>query len=109
MKKTFALALMFATAAVPVTVAQQRVFDWVTDTNDVVRLAPGMRQKAHLYGPGQGGDIKLQLTAQRPVTVAMVHSSSWDNATQDPQAIFRAEVMNRLEYLCVQEHVLNTT
>jgi hypothetical protein len=109
MKKVFALTALFAGLTVPIAVAQQRVFDWVPDTNEVVRLGPGMRQNAHQYGPGQGGDIKLQLTAQRPVTVAMIHRSDWDNATKDPEAIFRAEVMDKLQYLCLQEHVLNTT
>lgn len=89
--------------------AQQRVFDWVNDTNELVRLAPGMRQNTHLYNPGQGGNIKVELTAQRPVTIAVVHRSEWDSVTQDPQAMYRAEVMDSLQYICVQEHVVNTT
>ena len=109
MKKSLTLALLFAGATVPLALAQQRVFDWVPDTNEIVRLAPGMRQNTHQYGPGQGGDIKLQLTAQRPVTVAMIHRSDWDNATKDPEAILRAEVMDKLQYLCMQQHVVNTT
>ena len=109
MKQVLTLALLMASPLLQVGFAQQRVFDWVADTNEVVRLAPGVRQKTHLYNPGQGGDIKLQLTAQRPVTVAVVHRSDWDHAAEDPEAIFRAEVMDRLEYLCVQQHVVNTT
>ena len=109
MKKVFTSALLIAAASIPAAVAQQRVFDWVADTNEVVRLAPGMRQNAHQYGPGQGGDIKLQLTAQRPVTVAMIHSTDWNHATHDPEAMLRAEVMDKLQYLCKQEHVVNTT
>ncbi|HVH85365.1 MAG TPA: hypothetical protein VM912_01480, partial [Terriglobales bacterium] len=85
------------------------VFDWVRDTDEVVRLAPGLRQKTHLYNPGQGGSIKLELTSQRPVTVAIVRQREWDSATQDPQSMYRAEVMDQLQYICVQEHVVNTT
>ena len=109
MKNALTLALLLASPMLQAGFAQQRVFNWVTDNNDVVRLAPGMRQKTRLYSPGQGGDIKLQLTAHRPVTVAVVPASEWDNATQDPQAIFRAEVMDRLHYTCIQQHVTNIT
>ena len=97
------VSLMAATAA-----AQQKAFDWVRDNNEVVRLTPGLRQKTHLYNPGQGGNIKLEITAQKPVTVALVQRRDWDDATQDPQAMYRPS-MDRLQYRCVQEHVLSTT
>src|SRR5690349_10499851 len=109
MKRAISFALLVVGPMLQAGFAQQRVFDWVADTNEVVRLAPGMREKTHLYSPGQGGEIKLQLTAQRPVTVGLVHRSDWDNAAQDPEGILRAEVMDRLQFLCVQQHVLNTT
>src|SRR5437868_5806227 len=89
--------------------AQQRAFGWVRDNNELVRLTPGLRQKTHLYNPGQGGNIKLEITAQKPVTVAVVQRRDWDDATQDPQAIYRPAAMDRLQYRCVQEHVLSTS
>jgi len=96
--------LMAAPAA-----AQQKAFDWVSDTDELVRLTPGLRQKTHLYNPGQGGNIKLDITAQKPVTIAVVQRRDWDDATQDPQAIYRPAAMDRLQYSCVQEHVVSTT
>ena len=98
------VGLLAASAA-----AQQKAFDWVRDTDELVRLTPGLRQKTHLYNPGQGGNIKLDITAQKPVTVAVVQRRDWDDATQDPQAIYRPTVMDHLQYHCVQEHVLSTT
>jgi len=109
MKKMAILAVLAAAMAGLSAFGQQKVFDWVSDTNEVVRLTPGLRQKTHLYNPGQGGSIKLELTSERPVTIAVVRQRDWDDATQDPQAIYRAEVMDRLQYLCVQQHVVNTS
>lgn len=108
LKPTIQTLLLACLMAAPAT-AQQKVFDWVRDNDELVRLTPGLRQKTHLYNPGQGGNIKLELTAQKPVTVAVVQRRDWDDATQDPQAIYRPAVMDRLEYRCVQEHVVNAT
>jgi hypothetical protein len=100
--------LLISLMAVPA-VAQQKAFDWVRDNDELVRLTPGLRQKTHLYAPGQGGNIKLDIIAQKPVTIAVVQRRDWDDAAQDPQAMYRPAVMDRLEYRCLQEHVLSTT
>src|SRR5438105_11050019 len=109
MKKIFTFALLFAGVMAESCLAQQKAFDWVRDHSESVRLTPGLRQKTHLYNPGQGGYIKFDLSAQKPVTIAIVQRRDWDDATQDPQAIYRADAMDRLQYLCVQQHVVSTT
>jgi len=108
MKRIFTCALLLA-GVLAQSASAQMVYDWVRDANESVRLTPGLRQNTHLYTPGQGGSIKLELTAQRPITVAMVDRRDWDDATQDPYAIYRPEVMDRLHYLCVQQHVTDLT
>lgn len=108
MPKSTLHVLVLACLAAPAA-AQQKAFDWVRDTDELVRLTPGLRQKTHLYNPGQGGNIKLDITAQKPVTVSVIQRRDWDDATQDPQAIYHPAVMDRLEYRCVQEHVVSTT
>jgi hypothetical protein len=109
MKKPTIPALLLACLMAVPAVAQQKAFDWVRDNDELVRLTPGLRQKTHLYNPGQGGNIKLEISAQKPVTVAVVQRRDWDDATQDPQAIYHPAVMDHLQYRCVQEHVLSTT
>jgi hypothetical protein len=108
MKRIFTFALVLV-AAMSQSASAQRIYNWVQDADESVRLTPGLRQKTHLYNPGQGGSIKLELTAQRPVTIAVVQRRDWDDATQDPYAIYRPEVMDRLHYLCVQQHVTDMT
>jgi hypothetical protein len=108
MKKILVLVLLSAGLMVECASAQQKAFDWVRDSDELVRLTPGLRQKIRVYDPGQGGYIKLALNAQKPVTVAVIQRRDWDNAMQDPQAIYRDDVMDRLRYLCVQQHVVST-
>jgi|SRR5215472_4165813 len=109
MSKLSTHALLLSCLLAAPAVAQQKAFDWVRDTDELVRLTPGVRQKTHLYNPGQGGNIKLDISAQKPVTIAVIQRRDWDDATQDPQAIYRPAVMDRLEYRCVQEHVVSAT
>ena len=108
MKKYCMIALVLACASAS-SFAQQKVFDWVTDSDELVRLTPGSRQKTHLYNSMQGGAIKLDLRSQQPVTIAVVQRTEWDNATQDPNAIYQPQVMDRLQYFCVQQHVVSST
>jgi len=62
-----------------------------------------------LYNAGTGGNIKLEVTAEKPVTVAVVQRREWDDATQDPQSTYHPWETDHLQYRCVQEHVLSTT
>lgn len=89
--------------------AQQKVFDWVKDSNELVSLNPGLRQKTHLYNPAQGGYIKLDVQAQRPVTVAVVQQRDWDDADQGSSVVERVAATDRLQYSCVQQHVVSAT
>lgn len=109
MKKPTIQALLLAGVLAVPAAAQQKVYDWVRDNNELVRLNPGVRQKTHLYNPGTGGNIKLEVTAEKPVTVAVVQRRDWDDATQDPQSISRPWETDHLQYRCVQEHVLSTS
>src|SRR5438874_6159121 len=109
MKKILTLPLFLAFALTLPVQAQQKIFDWVRDSDELVRLTPGLRQRTHLYNPGQGGSIKLEVAAQKPVTIAVVQRRDWDYAAQDPNAMYRPAAMDSLQYRCLQQHVVSTT
>ena len=109
MKTRLTIALLCIGALAESGAAQQKVYDWVIDNGELVRLTPGLRQNTHVYNCGTGGSIKVDINSQQPVTVAMVQRRDWENSTRDPTAIYRDDVMNLLQYHCVVPHVTGAT
>ena len=85
--------------------AQQgpRHFDWVPANNETVRLDPAYYHAGRTYHPSaDGGNLHVDIQAQQPVTVFMVSANEWNGAVQHP------EYMDRLQPICMNEHVSHT-
>jgi hypothetical protein len=108
MKNWFMIGLLCIGALTQSGAAQQKVYDWVIDNGELVRMNPGWRQQTHVYNCASAGSIKVGIKSQQPVTVAVVQRRDWENSTQSPGAIYRDDVMKLLPYRCVQEHVTNS-
>lgn len=100
MTRLIALVMLLATAAF----AQDKVFDWVPANTEAVRLDPGYYHAGHVYRPGpDGGNMHVDIAADKPVTVALAPEDQWNDAVQ------HIERMRDVSFLCMQEHVVNTT
>ena len=97
---TFFVALTFAGPAL----AQQKVFEWQPANDEAVRLDPANYHTARTYRPGPGGgNIHVDIDAQRPITIFMTGEADWNQALQAPETI------PNLRMLCLREHVVKTT
>lgn len=99
-------ALVLSFLAMPCLAAAQqpRVFDWQPANDETVRMDPGNYYTAQTYHPGpNGGNIHVNITAERPVTLFMTDAMSWELALQHPDTI------GNLRTSCTQEHVVETT
>jgi hypothetical protein len=86
---------------------QPKLFNWVASNNESVRLDPTNYYASHTFSPGsQGGNMQVDIEARYPVTIAMVDSSTWTQATQQPNA---ARNLSNITYNCVQQHAVRTT
>lgn len=95
----FILALFAATAP-----AQDKVFDWTPANTETVRLDPGYYHAGHVYRPGRnGGNMHVDISAEKPVTVALAPESQWNDAVQ------YANHIGNVSFMCRQEHVVKTT
>ena len=83
---------------------QPKVFDWQPANDETVRMDPAYYYTAQTYHPGpNGGNIHVDLRAERPVTVFMTDAVGWQVAVQHPETI---EDVRRS---CLQEHVMEIT
>jgi hypothetical protein len=104
MRTTHFLGLFLALAGAASASGQEKVFDWQQANDESVRLDPANYHTGRTYRPGpQGGNIHLEIEAQQPVTIALVDAEAWNDALQHPEAI------QRLNYVCLREHVVKTT
>lgn len=103
MKKTCLLGILLLTFAA-FSAAQEKVFDWVRASDEAAQLDPMDYHAGRVYHPGSdGGNIHVDIHSKLPVTIAMAGSEEWNAASQHP------ETMAGLEFLCMREHVVNTT
>jgi hypothetical protein len=100
-KKPFLCAfLLFFVLAAP-SFGQQRVFNWLPANDERVRLDPANYHSGRTYHPGaNGGNIHVDIKAEKPITIFLTSTEGWDQALQHPEAIFT------LQQLCTQEHVM---
>ena len=104
MKTASTFALVLGLAAAAPAFGQAKVFDWLPANDEAVRMDPANYHTGRTYQPGpQGGNIHVDIQAQRPVTIALTSAGDWNLALQHP------EMIGRLNYLCVREHVIRTT
>jgi hypothetical protein len=103
MKRFFWLGLAVLTLAAA-TAAQDKVFDWVRASDEAAQLDPMDYHAGRVYRPASdGGNMHVDIQSRLPVTVALAPSDQWDAVTQHPQ------VPPHLDFLCMREHVVNTT
>ena len=106
MKAASICAFLLTLAAGPALAqqSQQKIFDWLPANDESVRLDPANYHTGRTYRPSaQGGNIHVDIQAQKPVTIALTYADDWNYALQHPDFIVS------LRYLCLQEHVVKTT
>jgi hypothetical protein len=82
--------------------AQQKVFNWLPDNDESVRLDPANYHAGLTYHTlGTGGDIQVDIKAEQPVTIFLTPAEEWDQALQHPETI------GTLHQLCPREHVVD--
>jgi hypothetical protein len=82
---------------------QQRVFNWLPGNDESVRLDPANYHSGLTYHPaGNGGNIQVDIRAEKPVTIFLTGAEEWRAAVQHPEAIAN------LRQVCVREHVVET-
>ena len=98
----FLLSILLLTACLQA--QQPRVFDWVRGTDEIVKLDPMDFHASEVFRPGSsGGNIRVNISAKQPVTLAMTWAAAWNDAQIHP------EILKNLEYLCLREHVVEAT
>jgi hypothetical protein len=100
MKARFALLLLMTSAVFP----QDKIFDWTPANTEAARLDPGYYHAGRVYRPASGGgNMHIDVTAEKPVTVAMAPEAEWNAAVQNGDRI------RSVNFLCMQEHIVNAT
>ena len=103
-KSTAALVLLMGLGAAAPAFCQEKVFDWLPANDESVRMDPANYHTGRTYHPGsQGGNIHVDIEAQRPVTIALTSAADWNAALQNPSLI------GGLTFVCLREHVVRTT
>ena len=103
MKKVCMLGLVLVCLG-RLSLAQDKVFDWLHASDEVSQLDPAEYHAGRVYRPGpDGGGMHVDIQARRPVTIAMAFASDWNAWTQHPES------QTDLELRCVREHVTSTT
>jgi len=83
---------------------QPKVFNWLPANDESVRLDPANYHTGRTYHPGpNGGNIHVDIKAEKPVTIFLTSEEEWNAAMQHPEALVK------LRQLCPREHVLETT
>ena len=103
MKKVCMLGLVLLSLG-RLSLAQDKVFDWVRASDEVSQLDPADYHAGRVYRPGSdGGGMHVDIHAKRPVTIAMAFASDWNAWQQHPES------QTALEFRCMREHVTSTT
>jgi len=83
---------------------QPKVFNWLLANDENMRLDPANYHTGRTYRPGpNGGNIHVDIKAEKPVTIFLTSEEEWNAAMQHPEALVN------LRQLCTHEHVLETT
>ncbi len=83
---------------------QPKVFKWLPANDESLRLDPANYHTGRTYRPGSnGGNIHVDIKAEKPVTIFLTSEEEWNAAMQHPEALAN------LQQLCLREHVLETT
>lgn len=103
MKAFVCRSILVLALLAPACFGQDKVFDWVRASDEVVRLDPSDFRGGRVYHPGHsGGNMHVDIQANRPVTVAMVTEQQWN-------AVVGHDLGGRLDFRCLREHIVSTT
>lgn len=84
--------------------AQESTFDWLPTRDETVRLDPADYYAGKTFRPeDQAGNVHVDIDAQESVTVEMAPAEEWSEAIRHP------ELLPRVTFRCVREHVTKTT
>ena len=104
MKKPFWLGTILLSFAALAAAQQEKVFDWVRATDEAAQLDPMDYHAGRVYrAAATGGNMHVDIQADLPVTIALAPNDQWMAAQQNPGTF------PRLDFLCMREHVVNTT
>lgn len=104
-KLAFFLAPFVLGASSELCFAQQpKVFNWLPANDETLRLDPANYHTGRTYRPGpNGGNIHVDIKAEKPVTIFLTAEEDWNAALQHPESLAN------LRQLCLREHVVETT
>ena len=104
MKRLHWLGISLLSFAALAAAQQEKVFDWVHATDEAAQLDPLDYHAGRVYhSAATGGNMHVDIQADLPVTIAMAPNDQWNAAQRNPGAV------PHLDFLCLREHVLNTT
>jgi hypothetical protein len=84
--------------------AQESTFDWLAANDESARMDPADYHTGRVFKPGdQAGNVHVDIDAQEPITVEMAPAEQWSEAIRHP------ELLPRVSFRCVREHVTTTT
>jgi hypothetical protein len=103
-KPAFLLALLsLGVSSGPCFGQQPKVFNWLPGNDESVRLDPANYHTGLTYHTfGDGGNIQVDIKAEKPITIFLTPAAAWNEALQHPEAIAN------LRQLCLREHVVGT-
>jgi len=103
MKRLFWLGAVLLTLTA-MSVAQDKVFDWIRASDEAAQLDPMDYHVGRVYRPAPGGgNMHIDIQSKLPVTVALAPNDQWQAMTQNPSA------PPHLDFICMRDHIVNTT
>ena len=100
----FALVFGLSVAVARGSRPQESTFDWLPSSDESRRLDPADYHTGRVFKPGdQAGNVHVDIEAQEPVTVEMAPAEEWSEALRHP------ELLPRVTFRCVREHVTKST
>src|SRR6201998_967269 len=100
----FVLAFGFSVGVAYAARPQESTFDWLPSSDESPRLDPADYHTGRGFRPGdQAGNVHVDIDAQEPLTVERAPAEEWSEAVRHP------ELLPRVKFRCVREHVTKTT
>src|SRR5713101_9498354 len=85
-KFPFILAILVLGASPRQCLGQERLFNWLPANDESVRLDPANYHTGRTYYPGpNGGNIHVDIKAEKPVTIFLTRAGEWNQALRHPE------------------------
>jgi hypothetical protein len=100
----FALVFGLSVGPFRASAAQESTFDWQATNEESGRLDPADYHTGRVFRPAdQAGNVHVDIDAQEAVTVEMAPAEEWSEAIRHP------ELLPRVTFRCVREHITKAT